>query len=156
MKQNLTFAFILLAMLFMINATPLHKRKTNFERCSDFFPGLTTTMTPDTAQAGKNVTFTISGNFHDRPLKSDSVQIVAFAYSIPSFPCKLFEARQNICSDSSDTVKCPVTDYKATMIVQVPADLPTDDYLITAMISDDKNDVLGCAHADVDYVPECP
>src|SRR4051794_7821058 len=126
MKQNLTFAVILLAMLFMINATPIHKRKAEFVRCSDYFPGLDVTMTPNPAQAGKNVTFTISGDFHDSPLKSDSVQIAAFAYSLPTYPCKLSQASQDICSDNSDTVKCPVTDYNTTMIFQVPADLPTD------------------------------
>ncbi|RIA97917.1 hypothetical protein C1645_813452 [Glomus cerebriforme] len=110
---------------------------------------------PDLVQAEKNITFIISGDFYDRPLKSDSMQTVTSIYSLSSYPCKVFEARQNICSDSSDTVKCPVTDYHKIMIVQASVDLPTDDYLITVMIFNDEYDVLGCAHADVNYVSEC-
>src|SRR2546421_563891 len=108
MKQNLTFAVILLAMIFMINATPLHKRTTQFERCDRDRPGLNIIMTPDPVQAGKNATFIISGDFHDRRLKSDAIQTLAFAYSTPSESCKVFQVTQDICSDSSsDTVKCP-------------------------------------------------
>ncbi|CAG8682591.1 4232_t:CDS:2, partial [Acaulospora colombiana] len=61
----------------------------------------------------------ISGNFHDHPLKSDSVQIVAFAYS-SNYPCELSETTEKICSDEDSTgkVKCPVKDYKKTMTVQ--------------------------------------
>ncbi|CAI2179390.1 2512_t:CDS:1 [Funneliformis geosporum] len=161
MKQNLTFAVILLAMLSMINATPLHKRKTVFQN-GTAIPGtspLNVAITPDPVQSGKNVTFTISGSFHDSPLKSDPVTEVAFAYATSSNPCNVPTTSQRVCSDrsdSSDTIKCPVTDYNTTIIVQVPADLPTDDYLITVMITDDNYDVLAVASADVNYVTQCP
>ncbi|RIA96724.1 hypothetical protein C1645_857215 [Glomus cerebriforme] len=150
MKQNLTFAVILLAMLFMINAIPLHKRKTEFLKCSDLFPAPldVTAMTPDPIQAGKPVTFTISGNFTEHPITSDYHQDITFSQGFPYAA----EFSQDICSDSSsrNIPKCPVTDYNKKMIIQAPADLP-DNYTITVYVwnENDGSDWLGCTQASV-------
>src|SRR5687767_14681396 len=128
MKQNLTFAVILLAMLSMINAIPLHKRKTEFSECLEELSLDITSMTPDPIQAGTNVTFTISGNFTEHPITSESQQNIVLAQGF-NFSSAF---SQDICSDSSssDIPKCPVTDYNTKMIIQAPADLP-DAYIIT-------------------------
>jgi hypothetical protein len=76
MKQNLTFAVILLAMLSMINATPLHKRKTEFKGCTDKIPLDVTIMMPDSIQPEKNVIFTISGDFTEHLIRQNSSNIL--------------------------------------------------------------------------------
>ncbi|RIA81333.1 hypothetical protein C1645_837173 [Glomus cerebriforme] len=147
MKQNLIFAVILLAILSMTNAISLHKRKTEFSNCGG--PALdVTAMTPDPIQAGKNVTFNISGNFSEHPITSDYRQYIVFAQGYEYYS----EFSQAICSDSisSDIPKCPVTDYNTTMIIQATANLP-DSYLITVYIWNGNygSDWLSCTHASV-------
>ncbi|CAB4490134.1 hypothetical protein RhiirA5_380515 [Rhizophagus irregularis] len=152
MKQSLTFAVILLAMLSMINAFPLHKRKTEFSDCEGLHLDVKS-MTPDPIQAGKNATFTISGDFTTHPLTSEFKQYIAigegFAY-IATYD-------QDICSDSSvsssDIPKCPVTDYNTTMTIQVP-DYLDSSYVLLVFIWDGNYtskgpEWLACARAFV-------
>jgi hypothetical protein len=151
MKQNLAFAVILLAMLSMINAIPLHKRKTEFSNCSGNFPATldVTALTPDPIQAGQSANFTISGNFTGRLISSDFKQYIVFANGFASGYYASFS--QDICSDniSSDLPRCPLVEYNTTMIIQVPADLPTDDYVLTLYVwnEDYGTDWLACTQA---------
>lgn len=147
MKQNLTFAVILLAMLSMINAFPLHKRKAEFLQCIPVIvPLYVTSMTPDPIQAGKNVTLTISGDFTKHPITSKFKQFIDFSESFAI----LASFRQDICSDnsSSDIPKCPVTDYNVTTTIQAPAYFGDR---ISVTIWDEKynSDYLSCVGAEI-------
>lgn len=145
MKQNLTFAVILLAMLSMFNAFPLHKRKTEFEQCSGTVPIYVTAMTPDPIQAGKNLTLTISGDFTKHPLTSEFKQQIAFGDGRTI----LAGFTQDICSDSSssDIPKCPVTDYNTTTTIQVPANY-AHIIGVTIWNGDYRSNYLSCITAD--------
>src|SRR4051794_36702723 len=62
MKQNLILVFVLLALLSIVNAIPLHKRVTTFVPCPKGSPNaITVTIKPDPPAAGGQTLFSVSG-----------------------------------------------------------------------------------------------
>src|ERR1043165_2056886 len=64
MKLSLIFASVVLVVLSVCSAIPLHKRATTFQGCPPFngtnLDALTGSVTPDPPQAGQPISFSIS------------------------------------------------------------------------------------------------
>src|SRR3954453_2226168 len=147
MKQILTFAVILLAILSMVNAFPFVKRE--FEQCPGIPtpPKLDVTIDPVTIIPGHVETFTVSGT-----LLKDITEEYSLVISIDDIDgTPLVDATiVDICSIE----KCPIkagTPFEIKTEVTIPPTLPPKIILGVAIVSLTLPvDIIGCSMDTVD------
>ena len=146
MKRYIIFIFFLLITLSTVSAVPLIHKRNNNDNSTGFIScpeaPLNVTVSPDPPNAGQNSTFDISGTLN-RTIPDGSQIGVLFANVTDPLEIIGQPFTTSLCSDQ---VKCPVqpeTEFRTSVQVQSPDNLPDEYAIVVAVLN--QTQVLGCA-----------
>lgn len=150
MNRNFISVFILLAMLFTINAIPLHKRTITFNKCPlKDTPTLTVSVVPDPVP-NQYVAFSVFGTLNRDVIAGTTTLAIGFADASGKVALEgVYYQTFTKSFDAGDTVSI------TALSVPVPVSLP-NTYTIGVAIGDPvvgepiaPLDIFGCAYAVV-------
>jgi hypothetical protein len=152
MNRNLSFIFVLLVILSIVNAIPhkLHKRVVNFGKCPQGGNLLAVAYAPDPLVPGGIANFTVSGEISP-PAEANTIIGVVFldpANNLLSTPIQI-----DLCTSSG--VVCPISALNLFGSIQIPGNLPTA-YTVVVGVVNAAGTFLGCAIASVDTAAPPP